>query len=502
MATATPAKKSASDSLTQRLERARREARLTEAAWRRKRAEVARLVAAGEEAAAARLVAAVEGTPGGQVTAEASPSPRETETAPPVAMQPPPSPAASAAISNRPRKAAARQVTLPSAAPKPAQQPEPERKRSQPPKPAKQPLPREAIRRRNRLSQGWLASAHEWASRKPGWAHSLAIHGFLLALLGLLTFGAWTEPPLVLEAAFASDADAYDVMPESTPVVELDASVEEPAEVSLELASLATGAIEPQPLELAAVSLTGDLLAGSAAGLLEEVGAGSEATDGDAAKPAAPNRVEGSGESPGGVRFFGAEHVASRVAFVVDNSGSMQRGRMETTLMELDRAVHRLTESQYFYVVLFSDQAYPMFYPQPADGMLPATRQNKRLLSNWLGSVEMCLGGRLLDAVEMAASVEPEVVYLLTDGDIRSTRVVSRLGDGEAWDFAIHTLGMGVRTPQDAAKLQAIAAANDGVFRPVRATPEAIRRSQLRPMPYHNTPGGTTWGSAIQAWKD
>lgn len=512
------------DPLTERLERARHEARLTEAVWRRKRAELARLVAAGEEAAAARLVAAIERSPVAERVTQspaAQPAPpkrqnsepsRPSKTPTKTTANKKPAPAAAPVAPAKPKPkpssksaaktAAARSVAVKKPSRRPKLHPRSHRARSSRARSKNAPntpLPREAIRLRNRLAQGWLVSARDWTSRKPSWVLSLTAHLVILVALALLTFGSWTNPPLQLDAVFASDSEFNDVMPESTPIVELDATLDEPAEAIVELASLSAETLEPAPIELAAVRLSGDLLAGSADGLLDEIGT-STADEGAATSQPAAKPIEGSGESPGGVRFFGANDVASRVAFVVDNSGSMQRGRMETTLMELDRAVARLEPTQYFYVVLFSDQAYPMFFPQPADEMLPATRSNKSRLSKWLGTVEMCLGGRLLDAVEIAAAVEPQVVYLLTDGDIRSQRVVSQLSDGNAWDFTIHTLGMGVRTPQDAGKLQVIASANQGEFHPVRAHPEAIRRSQLRPIPYHNTQG-KVWGSLVSSWK-
>jgi Mg-chelatase subunit ChlD len=44
--------------------------------------------------------------------------------------------------------------------------------------------------------------------------------------------------------------------------------------------------------------------------------------------------------------FFGAKSRGNRFVFVVDNSGSMGDGRMETTLMELQRSVEAMKEDQ------------------------------------------------------------------------------------------------------------------------------------------------------------
>ena len=187
--------------------------------------------------------------------------------------------------------------------------------------------------------------------------------------------------------------------------------------------------------------------------------------------------------------------------FVIDNSGSMQRGRLETTLGELAQAVGRLSHSQSFHVVFFSDQAYPMYFPDAVEGLQPATPDNKRRLVRWLSTVEMCLGGRLLDAVEMAAAMEPQVVYLLSDGDIRSERVIAELTRPNVFPFTIHTLGMGARGPADAQKLTAIATAHGGTYRPIAATPAAVRSAAVQPIPYHNRAPGKVWGSAVRAWE-
>jgi hypothetical protein len=92
------------------------------------------------------------------------------------------------------------------------------------------------------------------------------------------------------------------------------------------------------------------------------------------------------------------------------------------------------------------------------------------------------------------------VVFLLTDGDIRSPRVIERMTAKDAWGFPVHTLGMGARTPQHAQILQAIADASGGTARPVLADPTAVAKARARPIPYHNRPG-PVWGSAVRPWE-
>jgi hypothetical protein len=196
----------------------------------------------------------------------------------------------------------------------------------------------------------------------------------------------------------------------------------------------------------------------------------------------------------GRTSFFGTPAQANRVVFLVDNSGSMKYGRMETTLFELARSIDSLSEKQEFYVVFYSDQAYPMLYPESVMKPLPATKQNKERLYSWLYTVELCQGGALLKAMEIAKSLDPQVVYLLSDGDITGEVTMQRLTQPNAHKFSVHTLGMGVAKPQDAQNLAAIAAANRGTFQMVRPSPAATQSAKLRP--FKSNGRGVSWGEA------
>ncbi|MGL4514356.1 MAG: VWA domain-containing protein [Lacipirellulaceae bacterium] len=496
----------------ERLRRARRELLEREAAWRIKRAEVARLVAAGDDAAANAILRELGE---GQHAGARSPEKAATE-------------AKDAAAQRRAEQRRAEQrraVTRPAGVAPPTGSiapRRPRRSRAQPPASAKpseassrpgqgssaQPpssASRAALKRsRSTRPRGFVATVVAWRARlarQPPWVVSLTTHAALLGVLALVSFGSILEMPLTLTASLAPLSEDYLAdAPMSDAAIDLAAAEIAAADSpALELAAFVPDAsVEPaSAAELAATPIDfGTTLAGDAESLMASVGekgSGSAKTGGGEGPAGQPR---GMGER---VRFFGSETQASRVAFVVDNSGSMQRGRMETTLFELARAVQGLSQSQSFYVVLFSDQPYAMMFPEADPGPLEANPENKRRLVKWLDSVQMCLGGRLTEAVELASHAKPQVLYLLTDGDIRSPRVMADLTRKGAWKFTIHTLGMGVRTPDDAAKLEAIAAATGGSFRMVQAHPDAVRRSFARPLPYNRTPG-PVWGSAVQAW--
>jgi hypothetical protein len=196
----------------------------------------------------------------------------------------------------------------------------------------------------------------------------------------------------------------------------------------------------------------------------------------------------------GTASFFGTPARANRIVFLVDNSGSMKHGRMESTILELLRSVDAMSAKQQFYVVFYSDQAYPMFYPNSVMEPVSATSENKQKLYEWLQTVELCIGGALAKAMELAASLKPHVVYVLSDGDIMSARTMEKLTQANDWNFAIHTLGMGVSKPQDAQNLLAIAQAHRGTFQMVQPMPVAIQMAKARPI--RSNAFGVSWGEA------
>jgi hypothetical protein len=179
--------------------------------------------------------------------------------------------------------------------------------------------------------------------------------------------------------------------------------------------------------------------------------------------------------NPGGPQgeavFFGARSKGDRFVFVVDNSSSMKSGRLEAATAELLKTIDSLTPRQAFYVIFVSDQTYPMFYPVAAPELLPATPANKRRLAEWLPNAILASGKNreLIKAMDMAAALRPHAVFLLWDGDLKYSEkvrmdVMTHLTRPNQWDFAIHTLGMGVSSLDAAHNLTSIAQAHGGTF--------------------------------------
>ena len=64
--------------------------------------------------------------------------------------------------------------------------------------------------------------------------------------------------------------------------------------------------------------------------------------------------------------------------------------------------VSQLTPKQRFYVIFYSDTAYPMMHPNSVSELQPATSRNKELLYYWLQSVQLCLKTNGTEAIQMA----------------------------------------------------------------------------------------------------
>lgn len=238
--------------------------------------------------------------------------------------------------------------------------------------------------------------------------------------------------------------------------------------------------------------------------------------------PAPGGGADGVGEpgsSPGGRRaprgsstFFGRQGNARSVCFLCDNSNSYRDGGFHRVLDEIARAIDALSPQQSFSVIFFSDAAYPLFHPVAADALLAATPENKRRVGEWLGTVEMCSGGKGIDAaLRLAGTLGADVIYLLSDGELASS-VVERLAAADVGASAVHTFGLqrnlldrrtGLPDPDKVldqqrrnAALAAIATSHGGTFTPVAVPPQAAVLEKTRPIRRNRT-RGPVWGTGL-----
>lgn len=298
----------------------------------------------------------------------------------------------------------------------------------------------------------------------PAWTLSLAIHVALLVACLPLTFGTLAGNPVALWIVPNAPTDQP---PEPLSELEFEPIEWQPQEIDQ---------FDPDAPQLEATGtslseLVSSLPIGSAVGDLRAAGmlpgeVGTLTSTGEGNQPGTP--------MAGAATFFGTRSSGNRFVFVIDNSRSMKDGRLESAVAELLSSVGQMSRRQSFYVIFVSDQPYPMFYPDPAPDLVPATVPNKQRLAQWLGGLQLAPGKNreLIRAMDLAASLRPHAVFLLWDGDLRYSErvrqeVMLHLAGPSNWAFPVHTLCMGDQPIGNQQNLAEVARAHGGSYRRV-----------------------------------
>ncbi len=337
-------------------------------------------------------------------------------------------------------------------------------------KPAEEPTAAEGGRR-------WFGSR-----QVPAWAISMLVHLVLLLVLGLITLAvpAVTDYSIIVASEDGEEAleemAEIDLAQDLENMEDLSPSLDAPSISESEMSelTLATNVAEvsdigPEAFEQDSVSQIN--------AIFSEDGTAMESLSDKVGKMTAS--------------FFGSKAKGRRFVFVVDNSNSMQRGRFHTAVNELVKTVEQMEADQYFYVIFFSDTAYPLFWPSPVSQLVPATRKNKERLQQWLYTVELCLHTRGSEAMQLALSLRPDAIYVLGDGAF-TDKTAQQLTLPHNRRTPIFTLGMQV-PEKGKTQLTQIAKANNGTYRLVTVAPGAAQAAARAPIKKNNL-RGPVWG--------
>ena len=324
---------------------------------------------------------------------------------------------------------------------------------------------------------GWLGTR-----QVPAWAISMLVHLVLLLVLGLITLAAPSVADYAIIVASEEGEEPLEQMAEIDLSEDLEnmenlsPSLDAPSISESEMSelTLATNVadvsdIGPQAVEHDSVSQIN--------AIFSEDGTAMESLSDKVGKMTAS--------------FFGSKAKGRRFVFVVDNSNSMQRGRFHTAVNELVRTIEQMEADQYFYVIFFSDTAYPLFWPSPVSQLVPATRKNKERLQQWLYTVELCLQTRGSEAMQRALSLRPDAIYVLGDGAF-TDNTAKQLTLPHNRRTPIFTLGMQV-SDKGKTQLTQIAKANNGTYRLVTVAPGAAQAAARAPIKKNNS-RGPVWG--------
>jgi hypothetical protein len=279
---------------------------------------------------------------------------------------------------------------------------------------------------------------------------SAGFHAMLVGVLAVGTLGpAREEPPTLVVSPWAShdsvgsvefDVPVPDSAPQEFPVVAPPSS--DPIAVTVgQLDSVVPGDLPSRADDRAwGLGLPGGVLSGSG-------GVGSA----------------GEGEAT----FFGTTAPGTRFVYVVDASRSMAGDRFRKAKRELFRSVSNLRPDQQHYVIFFGLDTYPMYFPQPCPRLVPSGPEAWRRLKRWMRHVDPrtqpATNGR--PAVLLALALEPDAVYVLSDGAFTDDTVptILAIDDNET---PIHTIAFG--TEDARGDLRRIAEAHQGTYRFVR----------------------------------
>ena len=160
------------------------------------------------------------------------------------------------------------------------------------------------------------------------------------------------------------------------------------------------------------------------------------------------------------------------------------------------RAVNELNKRQKFYVIFYSDTAYPLFHPYAPKTLVPATPQNKQLLVKWLQTVPLCLRTDGKGALRLGFNLNPDVMFVLGDGAFTdgASRYFSERPNKKV---VVHTLGMEV-SGKNAQTFKQLAATHRGTYQDVGVHPQAALIAKQLPRPRLKTRTGY-WGLKLPA---
>ncbi len=159
------------------------------------------------------------------------------------------------------------------------------------------------------------------------------------------------------------------------------------------------------------------------------------------------------------VEFMGVGAHGNRIIYVVDASRSMFGDRFTTAREELLYSVRRLHDSQQFTVIFFSDRRTDI-YPS-AKSLATADAATFAEFELWLQTVHARGGTYPATALKIAAALEPDVIFFLSDGIIPDYTVdVARRAPERS---VINTIGFKTRIGEEL--LKQIALENRGQYR-------------------------------------
>lgn len=308
-----------------------------------------------------------------------------------------------------------------------------------------------------------------WLAGSAGWMFSAATHGMLIVILGLTVLAPDSVGDLLGVQMAIAEREAN--TPFDSPAVELDALSSEPTSGGAD-ASAALHPASLDPLAQAALDVEASSLVVSGGNIVDDVatmiGDGRDLGlepigDGDGSGSGRGKGHNGKGDGNGYAMFYGSEARGESFAFVVDCSQSMTGWRFERACAELMRAIISLDSDQKFYVVFFNTEAFPQYFPVVDKFLAKADAQTIDKLGTWMRNVIPMGGTEPSTALRRAIELEPDAIFLLSDGEFDLRPCMQVLMDHQHARTVVHTVALGSTVGER--MLVALAQATGGTYR-------------------------------------
>lgn len=243
--------------------------------------------------------------------------------------------------------------------------------------------------------------------------------------------------PVVIAASNSSDARAADAADEAYSAIEADGAAEV---VMIDVDS---------PVD----AMISDKIGGSplGEGYFDHVTEGKKLGGGD--------EGEGGEGGPDRATFFGTTAYGNKFVFIIDKSGSMEGTAFYRARGELLRSLKQLRDGQAFSIVFYNTNAFPF-----ATDLVPRDRKSYQAANYWVGRMGPGGGTDPLSSLRIAMNMNPDAIFLLTDGEFTNPDAVYDLARAQSKPvIPVHTICFTNRHGE--AVLKAIAKATNGTYR-------------------------------------
>lgn len=171
--------------------------------------------------------------------------------------------------------------------------------------------------------------------------------------------------------------------------------------------------------------------------------------------------LEGGGQGGEGASFFGLRAQGGKFVFVVDRSGSMGENggwRLGSAKAELLASLRRMRDGYWLQVVFYNTE----YVALSEEGLVQASVHNRRKAAEWIESVPATGGTDPGPAMEYALGLEPDAVWLLSDGEFSPDTAEQIRQWNRRTGAVIHTIAFSSLRGEDV--LRRIASENGGRF--------------------------------------